>query len=150
MNYKFAIICLLFLVFLSGCKKLHTHQIQIIPESIKYTSSYTALIPAEDVDEVKRILELAANKFNLVDKTDISRVPDTIKYYIESDPKFPFAIGVRSINDRILIDFNHFHPSDGVIPAYWKTKTFIQRELQKSFGDNAHWADQDNFIPADY
>jgi hypothetical protein len=66
-------------------------------------------IKSGDVLNDQRIVEnallTAVEKFSLLDNTVTSRVPNTIRSFVEKDGS-RIGIGARIINDLIIVDFN--------------------------------------------
>ena len=66
-------------------------------------------IKSSDVLNDQRIVEnallTAAEKFRLLDNTVTSRVPNTIRSFVEKDSG-GIGIGARIVNDLIIVDFN--------------------------------------------
>jgi hypothetical protein len=78
---------------------------------------------------VEKILLAAADKFNLYDNTETSRVPDTIKSVVESKG-FGFGVGARVVKNSIFVDFNRGKNDS---PKFDEVHDFILSELQNVF-----------------
>ena len=79
-------------------------------------------IKSVDVLNDRRIVEnallTAAEKFRLLDNTVTSRVPNTIRSFVEKDGS-RIGIGARIINDLIIVDFNSLgDPPQSFIDIY--------------------------------
>lgn len=90
-------------------------------------------IAAANVDEskasVEKILLTGAEKFNLYDNSDTSRVPDTIKSIVEGKG-FGFGLGARVAKGIIYVDF---FPGKNTSPKFEEVRQFILYELRKTF-----------------
>src|SRR5437870_1421268 len=79
-------------------------------DSLHYTQYVVAKASAADRANIKSAVESSATAAGLVDKTETSKVPDTIAFYIEPVPHFPVSLGARVVGDSAVVDLGCFRP----------------------------------------
>ena|SRR5579862_7341126 len=92
---------------------------------------------------VKKILLAAADKFNLRDNSETSRVPDTIRSVVEGKG-FGFGLGARVLGNSIFVDFNRRSNNS---PKFDEVHDFILDELKNAFSTGLEeiWEDNLNY-----
>jgi hypothetical protein len=100
---------------------------------------------SEDSQIVERILVAAAEKFGLVDNSVTSRVPNTIRSFVEG-VGFGFGIGARNVESLILIDFNPRTTQSEKFNAVYNQ---IVSDLRESFAERFAFATPGNYIKSE-
>jgi hypothetical protein len=85
-------------------------------------------------DRVMGVVKSAAVSAGMVDRTDRSKVTDTLIYFEEPVEYFPTTLGARGTSEYIVIDLACFHPGSGESPAFSVTKKSLESALKTEFG----------------
>lgn len=88
-------------------------------------------------DRVMGVVKSAAVSAGMVDRTNRSKVSDTLLYFEEPVKSFPTTLGARSTSEYIVIDLACFHPGRGESPAFSVTRKSLESSLKSEFG--THW-----------
>jgi hypothetical protein len=96
----------------------------------------------DDSNAVGKVLDAAAEKFELIDNTVTSLVPNTIQSLIE-EMGAGFGLGARIAEPLILVDFN---PRCGRTEKFNLVFDYIVSELQKLFKERLSFAKPHNYI----
>jgi hypothetical protein len=99
----------------------------------------------EDRQVVRKILDAAADKFELIDDTVTSLVPNTIRSLIEAIGA-GFGLGARVVEPLILVDF---YPRCGRTEKFNLVFDYIVSELQKVFSERLSFAKPQNYVKAE-
>jgi hypothetical protein len=98
---------------------------------------------SEDRALVEQILIVGAERFDMLDASVTSRVPDTIRWYTKTI-KGEFGAGARVAGDIIVVDLvDGRQPS----PFYSELEAYFVAELQRAFGDRVSKAERSQRIP---
>jgi|SRR5437016_769722 len=103
-------------------------------DSLHYTQYLVANASPADRATVKTAVEAAAVEARLVDKSDTSRVPATIAYYLQPVPHFPVSLGARVVGDSAIVDLSCFHPGTAKPPAFKIAESRLTSALANEFG----------------
>src|ERR1044072_6622335 len=113
---------LLVAVLSTGCDSLH------------YTEYVVAKASASDIATMKRAVDSSTTAAGLVDKAEISKVPDTIASYLEPVPHFPVSLGARMVGDSAVVDLGCFHPGVAKPRAFQSAESSLTTTLTREFG----------------
>jgi hypothetical protein len=122
MNIK-SIILILSLSFIAACDTLNHQQYFII----------SSISPTEVVvlkNEIKTALIPVVKKYGLEETTNISPKINAILAY-NTKSNFPIQVGIRNVNDVIVLELMHFHPGTGETEEYKKILSDIEIALQE-------------------
>jgi len=108
-------------VLAAGCDSLH------------YTQYVVAKASPSDRATIKRAVESSATAAGLIDKTDTSKIPDTIAFYLEPVPHFPVSLGARMVEDSAVVDLGCFHPGVAKPPAFRAAESSLPTTLTREF-----------------
>lgn len=98
---------------------------------------------AKDRARVEQILIAGAERFDMLDASVTSRVPDTIRWYTNTI-KGEFGAGASVVGDIIIVDLvDGREPS----PLYPELEAYFVAELQRAFVDRVSKAEGSQRIP---
>ena len=86
-----------------------------------------------DQTTVKKAVEAAASDAGLIDKSDASKIPGTIAYYLQPVPHFPVSLGARVSGDSAVVDLGCFHPGVAKPPAFKIAEFRLTSALSNEF-----------------
>jgi len=118
-----------------GCDTLHSRQYVVDKAS------------AADRETIKAEVESAAMAAGLADRTETSKVPDTIAFYLEPVPHFPTSLGARLHGDLAIVDLSCFHPGRKKPPAFRTAESLLTEKLGRAFGERLSMREYPDRIP---
>lgn len=122
-------------VFATGCDSLHQRQYIIANATLT------------DQKTVKNACDTVASEAGLADKTDTSKIPGTIAYYLETVPHFPVRLGVRVVGDSAVVDLGCFYPGIAKPPTFRIAESRLTVVLTNEFGARVTMPDGAHQIP---
>ena len=131
----FPFLLLLTAAFCSGCDVLDSKQF-VLPNA-----------SATDRLTIKRAIKSMAAGAGLSDRTQTSRVPDTIAYYTEPNNPFSVSLGARMVKTSAVIDLSCFHPGPGTSPLFKKVDLSLTETLTHEFGARLTTPDFHHQVP---
>jgi hypothetical protein len=121
-----------------GCDTLHSRQYVVDKAS------------AADRETIKAAVESTAMAAGLTDKTETSKVPDTIAFYLEPVPHFPTSLGARLDGDLAIVDLSCFHPGTKKPAAFKTAESQLTEKLGRAFGERLSMPEYPDRIPLRY
>ena len=116
-------------------------------DSLHYTQYVVAKASASDRATIKRAVEASATAAGLADKTETSKVPDTIAFYLEPVPHFPMSLGARMVGDSVVVDLGCFHPGVAKPRAFQSAESSLTTTLTREFGVRLSIPDYSHRVP---
>jgi hypothetical protein len=111
----------LFLVA-AGCDSLDTTQYVVRKAS------------GRDQNAIAQTVDAIAGDARLENRTDGSKVAQTLRYYLEPIPHFPVSLGVRIVKEDAVIDLSCFHPGVGKTSKFKEVESRLTLALSNEFG----------------
>ena len=127
-----ALFAFVMLGLLNGCSTLNRMQFAVVPPKAPYGLK-TSLTDA-DRATVKDLLQQAASRQQLVDRTSKSMVPNTLAFYQSTDLTDPIKLVAWEQEGRILIDFMHASEELGEPLNFRQARERLKQDLQDAFG----------------
>ena len=132
---RFWILVVLMALVCSGCDTLHSRQYVVDKAS------------AADRETIKAAVESTAMTAGLADKTETSKVPDTIAFYLEPVPHFPTSLGARLHGDLAIVDLSCFHPGRKKPAAFKTAESELTEKLGRAFGERLSMPEYPDRVP---
>ena len=129
------LLSVLLVMFVTGCDSLH------------YTQYVVSNASPTDRAAIKKTVVSSAAAAGLVDKTETSKVPDTIAFYLEPVPHFPVSLGARMVQDSAFVDLSCFHPGVAKPQAFRSAESNLTATLTREFGAQLTMPDHSHRVP---
>lgn len=132
---RLLLISVLVITFVSGCDSLH------------FTQYVVSNASATDRATIKKAIVSSAEAAGLVDKTETSKIPDTIVYYLEPVPHFPVSLGARMVQDSAVVDLSCFHPGTEKPLIFQSVESNLTATFTREFGARLAMPDNSHSVP---
>ena len=116
-------------------------------DSLHHTQYVVADASASDKATIKSVVETSASEAGFADKTETSKVPDTIVFYLQPVPHFPVSLGARRVGEFVVVDLSCFHPGVAKPPAFKSLESSLTETLALEFGERLTMPDYKHLIP---
>ena len=122
----------------AGCDALH------------YTQYVVANASASDRATIKRVVDTSASEAGFADKTETSKVPDTIVFYLQPVPDYPVTLGARIVGESVVVDLSCFHPGVAKPPAFKSLESSLTETLTVEFRERLSMPAYKDRIPVTF
>ena len=116
-------------------------------DTINYAQFVVAKVSPADQVIIKQTVESSAAAAGLADRTETSKVPDTLAFYLEPVPHFPVSLGARMVGDSAVVDLSCFHPGVDKPLAFRSAETNLTTTLYREFGTRLAMPDYQHRVP---